>query len=84
MKNQNQTKHEKTFKHTKKPGSKAPGSGKAGSHGGPGGPGQKSAPRVANRESAEELKAGDRIVVTGKRLGSNGEGGGYYRRKAGF
>jgi 23S rRNA (uracil1939-C5)-methyltransferase len=34
--------------------------------------------------SAEELRIGDRIVVTIKRLGINGEGVGYYRRKAVF
>ncbi|WP_334073773.1 MULTISPECIES: 23S rRNA (uracil(1939)-C(5))-methyltransferase RlmD [Paenibacillus] len=88
MKNQNQKKgpsrDEKTFKHTKKPGSKGPGSGKAGSRGAQGDHGQKPGPRVANRESAEELRAGDRIVVTVKRLGINGEGVGYYRRKAVF
>lgn len=40
--------------------------------------------RVTSRDSAEELRAGDRIVVTIKRLGINGEGVGYYRRKAVF
>lgn len=38
----------------------------------------------AGRETAEELREGDRIVVTIKRLGINGEGVGYYRRKAVF
>nr|WP_229675744.1 23S rRNA (uracil(1939)-C(5))-methyltransferase RlmD [Saccharibacillus kuerlensis] len=33
---------------------------------------------------AEQIKAGDRIVVTIKRIGINGEGVGYYRRKAVF
>lgn len=41
-------------------------------------------PAVAKRESAEEVQTGDRIVVTIKRLGINGEGVGYYRRKAVF
>lgn len=40
--------------------------------------------RIASRDSAEELRVGDRIVVTIKRLGINGEGVGYYRRKAVF
>ncbi|WP_415640018.1 23S rRNA (uracil(1939)-C(5))-methyltransferase RlmD [Paenibacillus sediminis] len=35
-------------------------------------------------EHAEELRVGDKIVVTIKRLGINGEGVGYYRRKAVF
>lgn len=39
---------------------------------------------AADRGHAEELRAGDRIVVTIKRLGINGEGIGYYRRKAVF
>ena len=34
--------------------------------------------------SAEDLRVGDRIVVTVKRIGINGEGVGYYRRKAVF
>jgi 23S rRNA (uracil1939-C5)-methyltransferase len=34
--------------------------------------------------SAEDLRIGDRIVVTVKRIGINGEGVGYYRRKAVF
>ncbi|WP_228101357.1 23S rRNA (uracil(1939)-C(5))-methyltransferase RlmD [Paenibacillus donghaensis] len=34
--------------------------------------------------SAETVKTGDRIVVTIKRIGINGEGVGYYRRKAVF
>lgn len=38
----------------------------------------------AGREHADELQAGDVIVVTIKRLGINGEGVGYYRRKAVF
>ena len=37
-----------------------------------------------SRETAEELQIGDVIVVTIKRLGINGEGVGYYRRKAVF
>lgn len=41
-------------------------------------------PRVTNRQNAEEVNIGDRIVVTIKRLGINGEGVGYYRRKAVF
>lgn len=40
--------------------------------------------RISNRQTAEELRAGDIIVVTIKRLGINGEGVGYYRRKAVF
>ncbi|GIP57162.1 23S rRNA (uracil(1939)-C(5))-methyltransferase RlmD [Paenibacillus woosongensis] len=42
------------------------------------------APRYSGREHAEELRIGDQIVVTIKRLGINGEGVGYYRRKAAF
>lgn len=42
------------------------------------------APRISGREHAEELRTGDQIVVTIKRLGINGEGVGYYRRKAAF
>ena len=38
----------------------------------------------AGREHADELRSGDIIVVTIKRLGINGEGVGYYRRKAVF
>lgn len=38
----------------------------------------------SGREHADELQAGDIIVVTIKRLGINGEGVGYYRRKAVF
>lgn len=34
--------------------------------------------------SAENVKPGDRIIVTIKRIGINGEGVGYYRRKAVF
>ncbi|GGJ23251.1 23S rRNA (uracil(1939)-C(5))-methyltransferase RlmD [Paenibacillus hunanensis] len=41
----------------------------------------KSAPA---RDHAEELQVGDPIIVTIKRLGINGEGVGYYRRKAVF
>ncbi|MNZ50227.1 23S rRNA (uracil-C(5))-methyltransferase RlmCD [compost metagenome] len=41
-------------------------------------------PRVTDRHTAEEVHTGDRIVVTIKRLGINGEGVGYYRRKAVF
>ncbi|MEW4369374.1 23S rRNA (uracil(1939)-C(5))-methyltransferase RlmD [Paenibacillus kandeliae] len=40
--------------------------------------------KPVNRDNAEELHAGDNIVVTIKRLGINGEGVGYYRRKAVF
>jgi len=36
------------------------------------------------KPEADQLKSGDRIVVTVKRLGINGEGVGYYRRKAVF
>ena len=38
----------------------------------------------SGREHADESQAGDIIVVTIKRLGINGEGVGYYRRKAVF
>lgn len=41
-------------------------------------------PSIAKREQADEVRSGDRIVVTIKRLGINGEGVGYYRRKAVF
>ncbi|MGZ7441778.1 23S rRNA (uracil(1939)-C(5))-methyltransferase RlmD [Paenibacillus sp. TH7-28] len=41
-------------------------------------------PSAASREQADRLKSGDRIIVTVKRLGINGEGVGYYRRKAVF
>ncbi|MGG6312281.1 23S rRNA (uracil(1939)-C(5))-methyltransferase RlmD [Paenibacillus macerans] len=41
-------------------------------------------PQIAKRDQADEVRAGDRIVVTIKRLGINGEGVGYYRRKAVF
>ncbi|MBA9084965.1 23S rRNA (uracil1939-C5)-methyltransferase [Fontibacillus solani] len=44
----------------------------------------KNDPRITNRQTAEEIHSGDRIVVTIKRLGINGEGVGYYRRKAVF
>ncbi|WP_082112283.1 23S rRNA (uracil(1939)-C(5))-methyltransferase RlmD [Paenibacillus sp. DMB20] len=50
-------------------------------------PRKQDAPRVRpskSREHAEELRVGDVIVVTIKRLGINGEGVGYYRRKAVF
>ncbi|RCX20316.1 23S rRNA m(5)U-1939 methyltransferase [Fontibacillus phaseoli] len=40
--------------------------------------------RISNRNTAEEVAPGDVIVVTIKRLGINGEGVGYYRRKAVF
>ncbi len=39
---------------------------------------------VARKDDAEELQVGDPIIVTIKRLGINGEGVGYYRRKAAF
>lgn len=47
-------------------------------------PARSSKPYAAKREQAEEVRAGDRIVITIKRLGINGEGVGYYRRKAVF
>lgn len=47
-------------------------------------PTNRSKPYAAKREQAEEVRAGDRIVITIKRLGINGEGVGYYRRKAVF
>ena len=40
--------------------------------------------RVARVDSAEALQPGDTIVVTIKRLGINGEGIGYFKRKAVF
>ncbi|WP_223070513.1 23S rRNA (uracil(1939)-C(5))-methyltransferase RlmD [Paenibacillus caui] len=40
--------------------------------------------KLARHEHAEEVREGDRIIVTIKRLGINGEGVGYYRRKAVF
>lgn len=40
--------------------------------------------KLSRHEHAEEVRSGDRIVVTIKRLGINGEGVGYYRRKAVF
>jgi len=40
--------------------------------------------RSQAKSGAEEAKEGDRIVVTIKRIGINGEGVGYYRRKAVF
>lgn len=40
--------------------------------------------KVQHKETAEELTVGDNIVVTIKRIGINGEGVGYYRRKAVF
>lgn len=39
---------------------------------------------ATGREHADELRSGDIIVVTIKRFGINGEGVGYYRRKAVF
>jgi len=39
---------------------------------------------ASSRVSAEEVRVGDRIVVTIKRIGINGEGVGYYKRKAVF
>ncbi|WP_420916498.1 hypothetical protein [Paenibacillus thiaminolyticus] len=45
----------------------------------PGAPGAR--PRVTDA-SAEQVKIGDRIVVTIKRIGINGEGVGYYRKKS--
>ncbi|WP_240647725.1 23S rRNA (uracil(1939)-C(5))-methyltransferase RlmD [Paenibacillus nanensis] len=49
-----------------------------------GGTGGAAAPAVSRKASAEDVKAGDRIVVTIKRIGINGEGVGYYKRKAVF
>lgn len=68
------TRHEKSFTHMKKPRHQAANPQA----------GQKPGPPVANRDSAEALCPGDRIVITIKRLGINGEGVGYYRRKAVF
>ena len=45
---------------------------------------QTSTGSAAGHRSAEDVRAGDRIVVTIKRIGINGEGVGYYRRKAVF
>jgi 23S rRNA (uracil1939-C5)-methyltransferase len=39
---------------------------------------------MKQKPSAEEIRVGERIIVTIKRLGINGEGVGYYRRKAVF
>ncbi|MGE5702884.1 MAG: 23S rRNA (uracil(1939)-C(5))-methyltransferase RlmD, partial [Clostridia bacterium] len=41
-------------------------------------------PSSPSPASAEEIRVGDRIVVTVKRIGINGEGIGYFRRKAVF
>lgn len=41
-------------------------------------------PTATAPADAEQVKIGDRIVVTIKRIGINGEGVGYYRRKAVF
>ncbi|MEJ8303568.1 23S rRNA (uracil(1939)-C(5))-methyltransferase RlmD [Saccharibacillus sacchari] len=43
-----------------------------------------SAKRPVAPADAEQIKVGDRIVVTIKRIGINGEGVGYFRRKAVF
>ncbi len=40
--------------------------------------------RGRSAASAEDVKTGDRVVVTVKQIGINGEGVGYYRRKAVF
>ncbi|MFH5181242.1 23S rRNA (uracil(1939)-C(5))-methyltransferase RlmD [Paenibacillus sp. TAB 01] len=40
--------------------------------------------RGASGGTGEDVKSGDRIVVTIKRIGINGEGVGYYKRKAVF
>lgn len=53
-------------------------------YGKPGSASRVTTPRVTKKDAAEELHIGDRIVVTIKRLGINGEGVGYYRRKAVF
>jgi len=45
--------------------------------------GRDGAARISDA-AADELKPGDRIVVTIKRIGINGEGVGYYKRKAVF
>lgn len=42
------------------------------------------AAKLSRHGNAEEVQSGDRIIVTIKRLGINGEGVGYYRRKAVF
>ncbi len=47
-------------------------------------PAARSANVTAGRDHAEQLQIGDPIIVTIKRLGINGEGVGYYRRKAVF
>lgn len=54
--------------------------GRPGSHTSSGAKPEKAAPKGG----AEDLKPGDKLVVTIKRLGINGEGVGYYRRKAVF
>jgi predicted RNA-binding protein with TRAM domain len=40
--------------------------------------------RPKRAETAEDIRAGDLMVVTIKRIGINGEGVGYYKRKAVF
>ena len=47
-------------------------------------PGASGARPQVTDASAEQVKIGDRIVVTIKRIGINGEGVGYYRKKAVF
>ncbi|XOK60287.1 23S rRNA (uracil(1939)-C(5))-methyltransferase RlmD [Paenibacillus elgii] len=47
-------------------------------------PGGKKFLSTSRPATAEDLRAGDRIVVTIKRIGINGEGVGYYKRKAVF
>ncbi|NTZ19130.1 23S rRNA (uracil(1939)-C(5))-methyltransferase RlmD [Paenibacillus sp. JMULE4] len=50
----------------------------------PGNKGQKPSGSFGGPSSAEDVRVGDRIIVTIKRIGINGEGVGYYRRKAVF
>jgi 23S rRNA (uracil1939-C5)-methyltransferase len=47
-------------------------------------PGRAASGFPVKSESAEDIRPGDGIVVTIKRLGINGEGVGYYKRKAVF
>ncbi|UUZ90665.1 23S rRNA (uracil(1939)-C(5))-methyltransferase RlmD [Paenibacillus sp. P25] len=58
--------------------------GKAGKHKAPTGPSAGRFGKGAGAPSAEDVRPGDRLVVTIKRIGINGEGVGYYKRKAVF
>ncbi|CAG7647897.1 23S rRNA (uracil-C(5))-methyltransferase RlmCD [Paenibacillus solanacearum] len=62
-------------KHSSSPGRDKPGAARRPSA---------SAPRQSASPDAASVGIGDRIVVTIKRIGINGEGVGYYKRKAAF